>query len=331
MTRLKREEYNLYNEELKIKFIEENYSKATQIHVKRLLSSAYDMEVALGKDLCNFNFEQAEEFLKNLNKKSVHSLYSSLSYVRKYVDYAIEKGYSPTRINYFNLFRGSDMLRNYINDIAENVVDKNSKLGEHIGKYVTRRELHEIIDFCVNAQDGALFGLLFEGAMGTGHEELRNLKKEDVNLETGEVLLTRDDGTTRTITIEDSNILMVIEDAITQEIYEKNNGINEHLRTPRFELADNPYVFRVSGRGDYDRIKTVNINNRLKKIAELYDNPFLNPKNIWISGQIDYAKRLKEELNLKELDKEHYIMINERFGYSPKYWYVTKRRILEFI
>lgn len=333
MARKKRDVYTLYNEELKMAFIEGNYNENTHNNVKRLLSNAYEMEVALGKDLSNFNFEEVEEFLKGLNKKTVQSLSSTLSYLRKYTDYAIERGYVPTRINYFNLFRGTEMLREYVNIVAENVVDEDSKNGSDFGKYVTREELHNIINFCINPQDGALFGLLFEGVMGVDHDELRNLKKKDCNIDTGELLLTRDDGTTRTIAIEDSEILMVLEDAIDQQTYEKNNGNNDHLRTPRFELADTPYVFRVSGRGDHDRIKTTNINNRLKKMAQDYDNPnpFLNPQNIWISGQIDYAKRLKRELELDELSRTHYEKINERYGYDKQYWYTTKQRIAHLI
>ncbi len=338
MTRQKREEYKLYNEGLKLGFIRETYRETTQIHVKRLLSNAYDMEMALNKDLANFNFEQTEEFLKSLNKKSVQSLYSTLSYLRRYVNYAIKKGYVPTRINYCNLFRGSEMLRKYVNFVAENIVDDED--DNLLGKYITRDELHNIIDFCYNPQDAALFGLLFEGVMGIEHEEIRNLRPLDCNLETGEITLTRrlineekqeKELVTRKIIIKDSIILSVLEGAIEQKIYEKNNGMNDHLRTKRFELANTGYVFRVSGRGDCGRIKTVNINNRLKKIAILYDNQFLNPKNIWISGQIDYAKALKKQLEIKELNRKYYEMINKRFGYDSKYWHTTKTRIIKYI
>lgn len=330
--RAKREEYLLYNEKLKLTFIQENYKKVTHNNVKRLLSNAYEMETALQKDLSNFNFKQAEEFLKSLNRKSVQSLYSTLSYVRKYVDYAIEKGYVPTRINYFKLFRGTKMLNNYINIVAENLVD--NKANEIFGKYITRDELHNIINFCINPQDGALFGLLFEGVMGIEYEEIRNLKKKDCNIDSGEIILTRErekEIITRKIQVKDIEVLNILEDAIDQRIYLKNNGLNDHLRTPKFELAITPYVFRVSGRGDYNKIKSTNICNRLKKMADAYGNPFLNPMNLWISGQIDYAKELKKKLQIIDLDKNYYEIINDRFGYDKQYWHTTKRRIINYI
>ena len=336
MSMEKKEGCKLYNEELKTVFVNENYKESTRMHILRLFSHAYDMEVALDKDLANFNFNEVEELLKSLNRKTVQSVYGAVSFFRKYVDYAIVKGYVPTRINYFKLLRGSEMLNKYVNEVAKNIIDKNSE--ETLGSYITRKELHRVMDFCINPQDGAIFGLLFEGGYGVELEELRNLKRQDCNLNTGEITFTRVvyDGEVETISkrkiiIEDMQILSVIEDAINQKTYEKNNGINKKLRTPRFDLAENDYVFRVSGKKEDSPIKTLNINNRLKKIATLYDNPFLNPKNIWISGQIDFAKKLMKELNLEELEREHYELINERFGYDKQYWHTTKSRISNYL
>lgn len=335
-------EYNLYNKELKLSFIEEKYENNTQKQVARLLGNAYNIEKALGKDLSNFSYEEIEEFLKSLNRKTVQSVSGDVSFLRSYIDYAIEKGYVPTRINYLKLFRGSEMLSKYVNKVAMNMVSDNSVMD--LGSYITRNELHRIIDFCENAQDGAIFGLLFESAYGVALEELRNLKKTDCNIETGEITLTRkvknketqeEEAQTRKIIIKDRHILYVLEDAIDQRVYEKNNGVNEELRAPRFDLADTDYVFRVSGRKGNEPINPVSINNRLKKIAKLYDNPFLNPKNIWISGQIDYAKTLKNELfpndKIEDLERDFYEIVNSRFGYSERYWYTTKRRIKNYI
>ena len=250
----------------------------------------------------------------------------------------IEKGYSTTRINYLDLFRGTKMLEKYVHFVAENIVDTEKTEGNqlNLGKYITREELHRVMDFCYNAQDGALFGIMFEGAYGVALEEVGRLKPTDCNLNTGEITLTRTDKETgklinRTIQIDDRRVLDTLEDAIKQKVYDKNNGLNEDLLTPRFDLSNSEYLFKISGRDDNSPIKPMNINNRIRKIALLYDNPFLNPVNIWISGQIDYGKRLMKELNLKELETKHYEMINDRYGYDKEYWYNTKRRISSYM
>ncbi|KNF08673.1 phage integrase family [Gottschalkia purinilytica] len=317
--------YKLYNEDLKSEFIQK-YGKTTQKQVTRLLSKCYDMESKLNKDFSSFEFSEVRDFLLSLNKKSIHSLYTTISFLRSYVDFAIEKQKLCSRTNCLNCFKGTQTLEQYINNVAENLVDSEGDI--ELGKYITRQELYNIINFCVNPQDGALFGVLFEGAT---LEEARNLLIKDCDFENSKITFTKDNGITRTRTINDHFIMNILKDAIKQERYEKNNGLNEGLRTPSFILIKTEYVFRASGKTKADKIQASTLNNRLKKIASTYGNPFLNPTNLWISGIIDFAKKLKAKLGVEKLQTNHYQFINKEYGYNESYWSVTKMKIKNYI
>ena len=332
------EDCKIYNEEFKKKFIEEKYEIATHITLIKIFEKAYTMESGLNKDLSNFNYEEIDQLLRSYNRKTLQSVQSVVSFLRQYIDYAIEEGRVPTRINYLKVFRGQEFLSRYVNYVSENLVDMDDhgviKSNISLGKYITRRTLHDMMDFCVNAQDGALFGILFEGAYGVGLEEIRNLTIDDCNFDTGEIILTRTDKNgkinRRTIIIEDKEILYTLEEASMQLTYEKNNGFSTpNMKSLNTNLPKTKYIFRA--KHSTDRIKTSTINARIKKIAKMYQNHFLNPRNLWVSGQIDYAIKLKKQLNKKVLERTDYEMINRRFGYEEEYWYTTKKRISEYI
>jgi hypothetical protein len=77
------------------------------------------------------------------------------------------------------------------------------------------------------------------------------------------------------------------------------------------------------------------ISSRLTKIKKWYGNNFeyVNPTNVWISGQIYFAMQYTKEHNLKaeNLKRQDYMTINRHFGYAEQYWHVTKKRILKYL
>lgn len=331
-----KEERQLFNKEVKEMFLN-RYNEETQIHYSRYLSWAYDMETYFGKDLADFTYSQLVEFLKSTNVTTIQGMHTILSCISNYIDFATREGLSEQPVNWARTINGSDELEGFLNYQSK----------QH--KYIDREELHELMDFCYNPQDAVIYGLLFEGVLGrSGLEELTGLKESDIDFknnrltlrytedvdivgENGAVYEVKSVPKSRFITIEDSYIMETIKDAIDQDVYYKNNGDYEHLRTKSFELAHTGYVLRISGREELGKISEQNIYNRMKKMSKAYGNNFLNPKNVWVSGQIDYARKLLKEKGKEELDTDDYKEINQRFGYSEELWYSTKRRIKNYV
>lgn len=327
----KREERKLFNEAIKNEFLG-RYEEGTRVHYSRILSRTNTLEEFYDKDIAQFNFIQINQFLKSQILTTFQAVHIFVSCIANYTEFCKEKGYFGLNMDSFNWARGiggADGLNEYIYKQAKDSV------------YITRKELHEIMDFCGNAQDSIIFGLLFESVKGRkGIEELVNLKEDDIEfkdnedgVEVAELTLTyttkEEEQATRKLIIEDKVIIRYLQWAIEEEIYQKNNGDNEHMRVPTYKLAKTGYLFKTGGREELKAIDQQNIYNRMNKISKLIGNTYLNPKNIWVSGQIDMGKEIKKEKGGKELTKYDYELINSRFNYDR--WHTTKTRIKNYV
>lgn len=337
-------EYKLYNFDLKKKFIEQ-YDENSQQNYTRYLSKVFDMEKNLDKDLANFYIGEVEDYLKGLNITTKQSLFTILSIITKYIDFAINKGFVPSKINWAKTISGSEELEKYISKMAQD------------NAYITRDQLHGIMKYCYNIPDRAIFGLLFEGF---SIKDIVHIKEKDIKIDMVNNIATinlnyhltkiqkDDEGDKKevvtksvernNIKITDERIVAALRDTTGKELYYKNNG-DTTSKCPHFKLHETGYLIRTAGRATYgDIMKSQNIYKRMKSLLEKYyrsenklDTRFLKPTNIWASGQIDYAKKIKRELGIKELTTEHYKQINRRFGYNEALYYNTKRRIKDYV
>ena len=313
---MKIKEKPMYNKELKERFITLKYAKSTQKMVSYLFQKTNSMEVQLNKDVYQFNNDEVAMLMNQLELGSTNSARSQSSYLKKYVAFCIQHGYLETKINLFDKYNSQNMDR-YVNQIA-----KRKRFIKD------EEELNKILNICKNPQDKVIIALLFEGVSGVHFEELVNLKKTDV--EGNLLILTRDDGTERILEVKYRTI-EIIKDAIVKDLYYPNNGKGTSSRREYMPIHDTEYVLRPAMHGDNNgKLNHIVINSRVKRIAEEYKNPHLNPRNIWMSGMIQLAKELKAELG-RDLEKEEYEKINERFGKDIKYQYQTRKDIEGYI
>jgi integrase len=299
-------------------------------YVLKKVSKIAEMEYQ--KDVCNFNYDEFTLLLSGLKAKSLNSLYTQLSIITKYIDFAIP-GYSQTGINYGYSFTGSETLEKYVSkSYADN-------------KYITFEQITEIIEFCDNPQDAICFALLYYGAFGEELEELTNITVKDVDFKNGIITLKKhiknNNGIlelkTRQIEVPDS-IITLIEDAINQVEYKKNNGEELNYTTdattpPYFKMYPSEYIIRKAGKKDSKPTRGT-VADRIRRICADLGYNKLNPTNIWISGMIHYAKQYIAERCISDpstLERQDYITINKYFGYGEQYWHVTKTRILKFL
>lgn len=289
----------LYNEETKEMFLESGLiSPETAKSYRRIFTKSSIMEKVLDKDLYSFNKEELEEFFFDLNPKTTDASGVYGRIVTTYINWAVVRG-----------FINNNPLETVNTKYFSKFVDKTRKL------YFTDREMMMIEDNCENAQDAVIFALIFSGAYGKDLSELRNLKREDVNFDTGELLLTDDDGSTRTIIVDD-HVLRIIRQAINQREYYKRNGQMEQVGNMRdfTELVESNYVLRNSKTKteSTDGVNSTAIYRRIKTISETIDIHYLTGKNVLRSGMIFMAKELFEEEG--RLDSPQYAKISKRFS-----------------
>jgi integrase len=321
-------DYILFNPEIKKRFIEESdYKAETKVLLAPLFSKTFKTESFYNKDIYEMSDSEIGEVLNDLEATSYAAIASRTSYLIKYVDWCFKEKYLNTNINNVKLHLGKSNMENYIKNFALKF------------KYMNLEQYNDILEFCNNAQDRAIFVLLHNGGRGrqikgNSLEELRNLKEEDIDKDNNTITLTRDNGETRTIEVESSDIETLL-DAYNQEKYLKNNGIASEWMEARkntdMELMDTGYVFRPTKKGELGKISKQIVSQRLTVIREQYiDNPYISITNIWQSGMIEYAKQIKQEKG-SNLVKQDYIEVCKRFGHPEKYWSKVKTRIEKYI
>ena len=302
----------MYNKEIKAEFLS-YYTGASKITYGRIFLKSAATEEMFGKDLYEFNLEEIKLVLMDLTPMSYASSQTHGSIISNYISWAIEKGLRSNNIN---------PLQTVDPDWYKIFVPKRKR-------YITEAELVYIETICVNAQDYVIPRLIFEGVGGEGWNELRNLKKGDIDFENNE--LTLFDGKNKRSLKVSNSCIKAIEEAIAQEDYEKKNGLmsTDYARLRRdLKLVDNEYVLRNSLTRTKDPtmpIDNYTIFRRIRLIRDVVGHPFIKAKSIQISGMLDLAKKMQSENG--KLKKEHYIEIADIFNLNKKTWHIIKRTI----
>jgi hypothetical protein len=298
----------MYNEELKNRFLSQR-RPTTQKHLKYLLNRAELTEQVINKDIYEMSSSEVDSLIRSFSPKSRSTVDVIISAFRNYITWCIEQGYVPDRINYFDTIGGKD-LEKYIDKMAAE------------NKYITYEQLLEIENLCANAQDAAIPELPFIGIKGEEAAEMLNLKFS--NVQRDKIILPD-----REIPISDRTYELIM-DAYNQTEYLRNNGnVSESARSTIMHLNTSDFILKSSGKNKVGALTYPALLMRMARIKDYFDNPYITINNLWVSGQINLAKQIKEEKG--ELTKDDYIEINKRFGYAEVYWSLTKQRIQDYI
>jgi len=90
----------IYNREFKNHFLAVYKTSTRRVDEVRF-KKAGRFEEKAQKDLYDFTFEKAEEFLYSLHAKSLRSIQNHISRLGKYLDFAIQQGRSINKVNYY--------------------------------------------------------------------------------------------------------------------------------------------------------------------------------------------------------------------------------------
>lgn len=307
----------LFNAEVKERYLK-TLNSSSQYMYRKVLEKIAVMERFYNKDVSNFIYEEYTKLLYSLNAKSLVSIGTQHSIIRNYIQFAVDNGAaSPNRLvdNVAAMFTKDDLVQFIRHDAKQNQI-------------ISSEELDELIDLCYNPQDAALIQALREGIKGTSCTELINLKINDIN-PIGFIDLY-DKDTERVITVSRKTIRLLIE-AHKQDKYWRNNGESNNKKAPYFYLPKTEYIFKPTGKNNYEQVNDQILRRRLKVVAEWYGNPFLNITNIWLSGIVEYAQKLMQKYNVDKLSTEHYKEICYKYGINTKRIYYIRQLVEEYV
>jgi hypothetical protein len=108
----------IYNRDFKKNFLV-RYNNATRRVDEVRFKKAAKFEKQLQKDLYDFSFAEAEKILYSLNAKSLRSMQNHISRLSKYLEFAIQQGYSVNQINYFKGKGKKENASKYLNSKAK--------------------------------------------------------------------------------------------------------------------------------------------------------------------------------------------------------------------
>jgi hypothetical protein len=267
-----------YNYNHKLAYASE-FPAETKRVIMALFRRARYMEEKIGKDLCNFNIKELNEFFKSLHATTVRSLQNSTSRVEKYVEWAQRpenrEGLTSLKVNYATAFNTKEKLETLIDKDKENRM------------IIPKEELLSRAMDADNPQDGVIIALLTDGVSHKNEfEELIELTIDDVD-RTNNVINFSD----RKVPISHETSIL-IRDAYRQEKYISFSEDGESSR--KYKIADGINILR--GLRGKAKVKAQIIHQRLMRLRDNYgtkgDNKYFNATTISYSGQVHRVNEL---------------------------------------
>jgi hypothetical protein len=306
--------------DVKEEFLESKRTSTART-IKSILLKVDEYEESIEKSVYDFNLDERDDFLlTKFSNKSKGTVRSTISYISDYINFCINKNLVKHQENRFSLILSSE-IENYVNTQAMKM------------KYLTKEERIRFQDSLKNPNDKLILELIPLGVRGrteknNTNEELINLTNDDAyNAEkTRQLVLRNNDGEERIIeNLEDRTIELLIQTAKQKE-YILNNGSNRSRKRndiilsrgmgeKSFPIIETDYLFKVCGKGKADKVRPEYFNVKLNAIRCWIENPYINVTNLYFSGLIDYAKKIKEKKG-EDLVKEDYINIIDHFDYG---------------
>lgn len=280
--------------------------------VKGVLLKVDKFENAINKSVYNFNLAEVDELIENeFVHKSIASIRSSISYIKKYINYCIE--HNLTVLNPFEI----------IVDYSQ-YVDKNAMEN----KYLTYDEVQDIENKIVNFNDKCMLELLFNGLKP---EELVELKEMDIDFDERSILAIDKNGNHRKIFGCSDRCFELLKYTINQQTYLLNNGCSYSRKDPNKqyknglgvrELAfpNSIYIFKTAGsKKDDTPMETKGLQARVRVIREWVGNQYLTVTNLYFSGILHEAYNIMKQNDVKELDRYTVARIADKFNYCQAY------------
>ena len=304
----------MYNEERKIRFIEEK-TRETAIKKSSLVCAFRDsepFEKQLEKDACDFTASEIENMFRTLNYCSSGRLNVIKSYFTTYTDWCMGQALVRDFQNHYLELQAADLERMLNKALME--------------KRCVDRE--DVINWCMqleNPMSRVIFLGLFEGLKGEQYCELSELKGGDIDFANRTAFIASR-GKRVKISKELTNY---IEDAIKEKYYypmNPNKFERLHLEESDLVIKDRTNSGGSEARSKINRARK--IHNDIKRcFAYLGIEKWMTANAIYMAGVINFAKT---EAKKKGMDPKAYCAscreeFKEKYNYNMSAPYVFIR------
>lgn len=270
----------MYNKAIKERFLESIENEGSRNTISYIFKASETTEKILGKDLYNFSIEEVGLVLQNMTGTTITTVRSNAVNIRMYMSWCIQNGYRDNNLN---------PLDGYGKEWLEQFVDDTKKIHWSENEFY-----NEIVEQLDNAQDQALLSLIFEGIIGKGFSELKEIHYNHINWNTNEIIIKRD-GKEKTMSVSNKTMRFV-ENAYKQKTYrtfsEKTGDYNEK------EMVSSDYLFKnvKSPRTKEGEPLSLQVfYNRMQAVKEKFSLDYLTPNSIRQSGALYYGYLLAKE------------------------------------
>lgn len=306
-----------YNPNFKNEFLS-GYNNNTKHTYSSLFIHSRVVEFVLEKDIFELELKYLSKIFQIIDPTTINNARSFGSVMNTYINWAIEKGYK----------KDANPLEGLGYDWFDRFVDPNSKI------YISDKDLIELEDKLINAQDSVILRLLFEGVRGKDFSEILNIKREDIDFKNSTLKLIDDETGERTLEVSD-RCMTLIKKALSEEKYWNKNGETQNEKRLYSLLIESDYLIKTSktqtqGEG---RAEKHLIYRRLANIQEITRYKMFNPNSIRNSGMIYIAaqsyfkdKEVTKEV-LKEIAEKFMVKKVNNHGYMV-YNYALMRRFI---
>ena len=280
--------------------------------LKGVLLKVDRFEKLIGKSVYDFNLAEVNELIENeFSYKSVATVRTGISYIKKYINYCIE--HNLTTLNPFEI----------ITDYSQYV---NKSAMEN--KYLTYQEVREIEEKLVNFNDRCMLELLFNGLKP---DELVNLKETDIDFKEKSIIATDKKDNVRKIFGCSDRCFELLKLTISQQAYYLNNGTAQSRKDPNkilknglgvrtLKFPESVYVFKTAGSKKIDTpMEQKGLQARVRVIREWVGNSYITVTNLYHSGILHEAYSMMREKGVKELDRYEVAQIAGKFNYCEPY------------
>ena len=297
--------FHFYNDEVKMRFLD-YYSKNenTIKTVSYMLQKAQPLEDQLKKDLAQYDMFEVDQLAQSLKTTSEQQIRTTLSIYSSYTDWSIKNRIGRSdKMNFYRIFLDQRTdLKAYVSKVdVENM-------------YIDEEDIDIITSRLVNAQDKAFILALYEGIRGVRLSELRNLKVDDINDDTNEVILYGETGK-RTIVISDKLKKMLYEADKKRDYIINNDVITGGMRSNKRPLYYSGYIFKNKAKATEEDIEDGRLSLQtatgmvpmIKKFLQsifqdenAYD--FITSGSVYDSGMINKVLKAYDEGKLTSFD-----------------------------
>ena len=303
---------NMYNEEIKNKFLSKYLNVNTQTLYRKLLSKFGAYEANVSRDLNTFTIDEIGKLLYWYSPKSRNSASTALSVIKMYRSFSVREGYTSFNLDFSRLIGDSD-INMFLN-----------RKALPLSYLKSQEEFYEIVNHLENYQDSIILILLWNGVDGFKHSEIVNLRVDNCDFVNNKInIVDENNNLLRKIDVVPKD-MSYIKDATEEIIYKKGNGKAKGKCTSR-ELIKNEYVLRVPVSKSHPldmKIDPQVIDTRMKRIKEWCDKTHLSPQNIVTSRVMIYLNKLEQENG--QLTHNDFDEANKKFGVNVKQLYNMK-------